>query len=76
MNKTRRAELARAVELLNEAREVIQGAAGEEREAFDNLSESLQGGERGLAMEAAADALDSAESGIDEAIGYVEEAAA
>ena len=45
----------------------------EEREAYDNLPESIQEGERGCAMEEAADNLDDAVSTIEDIIGEVQE---
>jgi hypothetical protein len=67
LNKQRRAELDKAIALIQTAREnfdeaigIIQECASEEREGFDNLSEGLQATERGQSMEAAADSLDEA----------------
>ena len=76
MNKERRKEIERAVALLQEAMEIVQMVGADEREAYENLSESLQGGERGEAMDAAATAAEEAESFIDEAISQLEQAAA
>lgn len=51
MNKARRKELERAIELLEQAKEIIEAVTEEEQEAYDNLPESIQYGERGEAME-------------------------
>ena len=51
MNKARRKEIARAIELMDEAREILEAVKDEEQEAFDNMPESLQCSERGEAME-------------------------
>lgn len=51
MNKARRKEIARAIELMDEAREILEAVMEEEQEAFDNMPESLQCSERGEAME-------------------------
>ena len=51
MNKIRRKEIARAIELMEQAREILESVMDEEQEAFDNLPESIQGSERGEAME-------------------------
>lgn len=76
MNKARRQSLAKAAELLREALEIIEAARDEEHEAFDNLPEGLQAGERGEAMQEAADALDTihgeADTAIDELTDLVE----
>lgn len=51
MNKARRKEIARAIELMDEAREILEAVKDEEQEAFDNMPESLQCSERGETME-------------------------
>ena len=51
MNKIRRKELAKAIDLMEAAREILEQVRDEEQEAFDNLPESLQASERGEAME-------------------------
>ena len=51
--------------------EMIETIKDEEQEAFDNLPENLQGSDRGEAMEAAADNLDSAFNGMDEVLDYL-----
>lgn len=53
MNEDRRKRLAALVEQLQEIHD-------EEELAFENLPESLQGGERGREMEEAASEMDSA----------------
>ena len=51
MNKVRREELSRVVDLLDQARDLLETIRDEEQEAFDNLPESIQCSERGEAME-------------------------
>ena len=51
MNKVRRKELARVVDLLDQARDLLETIRDEEQEAFDNLPESIQCSERGETME-------------------------
>ena len=51
MNKARRKEIARAIELMEQARDILESVMDEEQDAFDNMPESLQGSERGEAME-------------------------
>ncbi len=58
MNKARRKELAKAVELIERAREIIEVVKDEEQDAFDNLPESLQASERGERMEEFISALE------------------
>jgi len=68
MNNARRKEIDKAIGMLEEAKSILETVASEERGAFDNLSENLQNGERGQAMERAADALDEAVSSLDDVI--------
>lgn len=56
--KARRKELSRIADELENLRDAIDAVASEERDAYDNLPESLQESERGTAMEEAADELD------------------
>lgn len=51
MNKQRRKEIAKAIALIEEAREILEATMDEEQEAFDNMPESLQYSERGETME-------------------------
>lgn len=51
MNKARRKDIARAIELMEQAYGILETVVGEEQEAFDNLPESLQSSERGETME-------------------------
>lgn len=74
MNKQRRKDLAEAIELLDQAKGIIETCATDERDGLDNMPEGLQEGERGQAIEAAADALDYAAEGFDDIITNVNEA--
>lgn len=51
MNKARRKEIARAIELMEQAHGILVTVRDEEQEAFDNMPEGLQYSERGEAME-------------------------
>ena len=51
MNKLRRKQIAEAIELIERAMGILEQVKDDEQEAFDNLPESLQGSERGEAME-------------------------
>jgi len=72
MNKQRRKDLARALELLSEAQNIIETAQEEEQEYLDNMPESLQSSDRYYAAEAAADALTEALSSLEEAISQID----
>lgn len=72
MNKERRKLLMDAKQLLlniksdfEQARELIGQAADEEREYYDNMSENLQGSEKGRRAYEVADNLDQICSDID-----------
>ena len=51
MNKLRRKQIAEAIELIEQAMSILEQVRDDEQEAFDNMPESLQGSERGEAME-------------------------
>ena len=58
MNKARRKKLGEIIDQLEYLREDLDAVASEEREAYDNLPESLQESDRGCDMEKAAGELD------------------
>lgn len=58
MNEVRRKELQKALDLISEAKEIIQGVKQDEEQAFDNMPESLQEGEKGEKMQSAIEKLD------------------
>lgn len=73
MNKDRRKELGRAIEIANRLKgemeepiSIIQTAKDEEEEYRDNMPESLQSSDRYQTADAAVDALDSAVSSLEE----------
>lgn len=74
MNKLRRKQLSEIQTKLCELRDMIDTVISEEQEAYDNLPESLQEGERGEAMQTAIDAMESAMESCEEAESSLEEA--
>lgn len=74
MNKARRKELSRAVELLEEAQSIIESCRDEEQEYIDNMPENLQESEKYYAAEEAVNNMDEAYDKIGEAIDSVESA--
>lgn len=72
MNKDRRTRIASVLEGLRELSEEVSSLAGEERDAFDNLPESLQNSDRGSEMDQFATSLEEAESSIGAAIEELE----
>lgn len=74
MNKARRKELSRVVELLEEAQSIIESCRDEEQEYMDNMPENLQESEKYYAAEEAVNNMDEAYDKIDEVINSVESA--
>ena len=74
MNNARRKRLDEAIELLNQAKEIIEDCASEEEEYRDNMPENLQSSEKYENADSACDNLNSAMDSIDEIISNIEEA--
>ena len=74
MNKQRKKRIAEAVELISQAKDLLEIIGEEEEAAFDNLPEGLQESARGEQMEANADAMAEAYDYLDEAIDALEDA--
>ena len=73
MNNPRRAELRKALALLEEASEIIQLAAEEEQDCFDNLPEGLQESERGQIMDENVSRLEDIANELDSQAGELED---
>lgn len=58
MNKQRRNRIAEALELISQARDILEEVKDEEQESYENLPESLQYGERGEQMQENVDSLE------------------
>ena len=71
MNKTRRENLQKAIDLLSQAKDIIDYVADEESEARDNLPENLAGSERYEQMDENCDELESAADDLDGVIDQV-----
>lgn len=74
MNAARRKAIMEAITHLEEAKSLLDTAASEERDYYDNMPESFQNGEKGSAADAAATALEEAVTSIDDAIASAETA--
>lgn len=74
MNADRRKRLRQAAALLSEAKELISNVQEEEQEAYDNMPESLQAGDKGTKMSETVDVLDALAQELDAAEGTIEEA--
>lgn len=73
MNKARKKRLKDALDLLQQANEIIATVADEEDAAFDNMPEAFQESERGQYMEDCIGWMDDAMSSIDDAKMQLEE---
>lgn len=73
MNKARRKELNKALEMLSEARSIIEAMMEEEQESFDNMPESLQSSELGEKIEENASRLEDIISYIEDQENELEE---
>lgn len=76
MNKQRRADLEKAKAHLQNARDVIDSTREDESDAFGNMPEGLQQGERGQAMEEAISKLEEIVEACDSAIESIDEVTA
>lgn len=73
MNAKRRKEIADAIKLLDEARSILESVAEQEREAYENMPESIQMSERGDMMEETVDVLERIYEEIGESIDELDE---
>ena len=75
MNNMRRKERGRAANMLREAYDIIQCCRDKEEEAYDNLPEPFQDGEKGGEMQEYMDQMDEAMNSIEEAADTIDEIA-
>ena len=75
MNKDRRKEISKAVELMNnasgmleEAKDILDCALSDEQDYLDNMPENLQGSEKYEVAESAVENLEEAVDAFDEII--------
>lgn len=68
MNKARRKKLEEVISTLEDMRDELTHLHNEERDAFDNLPDSLQYSEKGEEMEECADALEENTDSLDDVI--------
>ena len=66
MNRPRRKELNRALELIAEARAIVEAMQEEEQERFDNMPEGLQ-------VSALGEKIEENAGRLEEIAGYLEE---
>ena len=73
MNNTRRKQLRKWLEDIENIKSELESICSDEEEAFDNLPENLQGSDRGMAFEEVIDQMNEAVSSIEDAISIIEE---
>ena len=73
MTETNQGILDNCRTAIQEACDTLNEVRDEEDEAYDNLPESLQEGDRGDAMQEAIDTLDDAIAYLDDVIGYLDD---
>ena len=73
MNKERRKKLLEAFEKIGEVKDILESVKEGEREAYDNLPENFQNGERGEEMEGYIEMLDEAHGYLEDAESVVEQ---
>jgi len=76
MNANRRKRIADARAALEAVANEVRMIGDEEREAYENLPDSIKESDRGMASDGAADALSGAADSIDDLMNELEEAAA
>ncbi len=74
MNAERRKKLDDILSRLEQIRADIKIVKDEEQEAYDNLPESFQNGEKGEAMQSAISSLEDADNDVDSIISNIENA--
>lgn len=70
MNKERR---KRIIDAIAKIESLVQSILDDEQEAYDNMPESLQYSNNGIASEEAQENLEAAVDALEEAISYLEE---
>lgn len=74
MNAARRKAIRNIAETLESLRDQIEELSAENQEYYDNMPESLRGGDKGEAAQSAIEALGSARDSTDDAIRFLSEA--
>lgn len=75
MNAERRKQLHKLSEILDAAKSDLESIRDDEQKTFDNMPESIQGGEKGDTVTAAIDALEEAVGDLDNALSNISTAA-
>lgn len=73
MNRERRKRLQEAFDKIAEVQEILSEVRDEEQEAYENLPENFQYGERGEEMQGYIEMIDEADGYLDDAKSVVEQ---
>jgi len=73
MNNQRRKQLAEVIRSIEDARNLLETIKDEEQEAYDNMPESLQEGEKGSAMSEKIDSMESVFDDLERAVDSLNE---
>jgi len=73
MNRDRRKRIRDVMEQLRNASSELEAIKEDEQEAFDNSPESIQEGDRGMAMQTNVEEIESVCDELDTRIGELEE---
>lgn len=73
MNKTRRQQLRKWLEDMEEIKSELETICSDEQDYFDNMPENLQGSQRGMDAEGVIEQMEEAVSSIEDAISIIEE---
>lgn len=73
MNKTRRQQLRKWLEDVENIKNELETICSDEQDYFDNMPENLQGSQRGSDSEEAIEQMEEAVSSIEDAISVIEE---
>jgi len=73
MNKTRRQQLRKWLEDMENIKSELETICSDEQDYFDNMPENLQGSQRGMDAEEAIDQMEEAVSSIEDAISIIED---
>lgn len=73
MNKTRRQQLRKWLEDMENIKSELETICSDEQDYFDNMPENLQGSQRGMDAEEAIEQMEEAVSYIEDAISIIEE---
>lgn len=73
MNNNRRKALLKAKKMLEEAESIISECQAEEEEAYENLPQSLQDGDKGTIMQEAANTMETALDALRDSVDALNE---